>query len=177
MTDSSILVATIGRPHGVRGLVRLHAATADPVSVELLGDLKDEKGRHWQVSWRGAGIAELRDAQGRAVADRNAAEALVNLRLYASRGALPETGEDEFYHADLIDMEAVSPEGEVLGKVSVVHDYGAGVSLEITGKRIVLVPFTRACVPEIEIEAGRLIVVEPDEIEVEGDLEPEGSRA
>ncbi|GAJ29654.1 ribosome maturation factor RimM [Acidomonas methanolica] len=166
---NAILVATVGRPHGVRGLVRLHAATEDPATIEALGDVRDAQGRAWRVEWRGSGIAALFDADGREIADRDAAARLTNLELFVARERLPDPDGDEFYHVDLIGLAAVTPEGEALGVVNVVHDYGAGVSLEIAGARSLIVPFTKRCVPEIDLPSKRLVVVPPVEIEVEGD--------
>ncbi|GBR50549.1 ribosomal RNA small subunit 16S rRNA processing protein RimM [Neokomagataea thailandica NBRC 106555] len=175
-SETDVLVATIGRPHGVRGLVRLHAATDDAESVEDLNPLHDEQGVVWNVRWVSLGVAALEDEQGVALADRTAAERLVNRRLYVAREDLPEADEDEFYHTDLVGMEAFSSEGLSFGVVTVVHDYGAGVSLEIVPSgdgKILLVPFTRACVPEVDLAARRLLVVPPHEIEVEGTLDGE----
>ncbi len=99
--------------------------------------------------------------------DRSAAERLTNLRLYVDRDRLPPPEEEEFYLSDLVGLEAVDPEGAGLGRVTVVHDYGAGTSLEIARNgQPLLVPFTRACVPEIDLAAGRIVVVMPDEIVV-----------
>ncbi|GBR11789.1 ribosome maturation factor RimM [Asaia spathodeae] len=176
--SSKILVATVGRPHGVRGLVHLFAATDDPASVEEIGALQDEKGSVWRAEWQGHGIARLYDAAGRAVTDRDEAARLVNLKLYVERDCLPETEEDEFYHADLIGLRAETREGKVLGTVAIIHDYGAGVSLEITGNgQDLIVPFTHACVPEILFDQGRVIVEPPHEVEVEGDLSGKGDVA
>ena len=112
-------------------------------------------------------MAELRDDGGRAVADRDTAERLVNTRLYVERAKLPPPDEDEFYLADLVGLAATAPEGRALGRVAVVHDYGAGVSLEIAGEgAALLVPFTRACVPQVDLAAGRLVVVPPIEVSV-----------
>ncbi|GBQ11072.1 ribosome maturation factor RimM [Swaminathania salitolerans] len=181
--SKDILVATVGRPHGVKGLVHLFAATDDPASVEEIGALHDERGVVWRVEWQGHGIARLFDATGRAIADRDEASRLVNLRLYVARDRLPDTDEDEFYHADLIGLRAETREGKVLGTVAVVHDYGAGVSLEIAAAaperkgQDLIVPFTRICVPEILFDQGRIVVEPPHEVEVEGDLSGRGDVA
>lgn len=173
-----ILIATVGRPHGVKGLVHLFAATDDPSFVETIGALRDEKGAVWKAEWQGHGIACLRDASGRAIADRDEAARLVNLKLYVERDRLPDVDEDEFYHADLIGLHAETREGKALGKVAVIHDYGAGVSLEISdGKQDLIVPFTHACVPEIDFDQGKVIVEPPHEVEVEGDLSGKGDVA
>jgi 16S rRNA processing protein RimM len=172
MPDARILLGVVGRPHGVRGLLHVHSYTADPADIATYGELTDEAGRAWTLVWRGEGVAELRDAAGLAVADRTAAEKLVNTRLYVERDRLPAPDADEFYLADLVGLEAVSPDGSVLGRVDVVHDYGAGTSLEIGA---LLVPFTRACVPSVDVAAGRVVVVMPDEVLVASDPSPRPS--
>ena len=161
MEQRRILLGVIGRPHGVRGLLHVHSYAADPSSLTRLGPLADERGRRFRLRWRGEGIAELAeivDGKRVPVADRTAAAKLVNVRLYVERERLPAPAEDEFYHADLIGLAAVTPEGRAVGRVTAVHDYGAGVSLEIGP---LLLPFTRACVPEVDIAGGRIVVVPP----------------
>lgn len=167
-SHQDVLVATIGRPHGVRGLVRLHPATEHPETLEELGPLHDETGSVWQIRWKAPGIAAVLGQDGQPLPDRTAAEKLVNRKLYVAREALPEVEEDEFYHIDLIGMEAVLASGETVGRVVSVHDYGAGTSLELEAGQ--LIPFTMACVPEVDMEAKRLVVVPPEAVEVEGDL-------
>jgi 16S rRNA processing protein RimM len=166
---ADILMGVIGRPHGVRGLVRVHSYTAEPADLSAYGALHDEKGRQFALAWRGEGIAELVELRGGVrvpVNDRNAAARLTNLRLYISRDRLPPPEADEFYLADLIGLEAVASAGPV-GRVVAVHDYGAGASLEIERPDAspLLVPFTRASVPEVDIAAGRVIVDPPHETE------------
>lgn len=162
-----ILMGVIGRPHGVRGLVRVQSYTADPAALAAYAPLHDDQGRRWSLSWRGEGMAELRDDAGRPLPDRNAAERLTNLRLYVDRAQLPPPDEDEFYLADLVGLEAREPSGAVLGLVALVHDYGAGASLEITRQDTspLLVPFTQAAVPEVDVPGGRITVIPPDEIQ------------
>ena len=161
MADGRILLGVVGRPHGVRGLVNLRSYTADPADLAAYGSLIDDRGGRWTVLWRGHGVAELRDASGRPLADRTAAEKLVNTRLYVGREQLPPAEDDEFYLTDLVGLSAVNVEGQEVGQVSAVHDYGAGASLEIGP---LLVPFTRTCVPEVDIALGRVVVVPPAEI-------------
>lgn len=169
MPETRILLGVLGRPHGVRGLLHVQSYTTDPRDLVAYGPLVDEAGRQVSLTWRGEGIAEVRDAEGRPIADRDAAAQLTNTRLYIERDRLPAPDEEEFYLADLVGMQAVAPDGVALGKVTVVHDYGAGTSLEILGKgEPVIVPFTRACIPDVNVAAGRLVVVMPDEVEVAG---------
>jgi 16S rRNA processing protein RimM len=166
-----ILMGVVGRPHGVRGLVRVHSYTADPADLPQYGPFCDDRGRQFSLRWRGEGIAELAEiVDGRKVplADRTQAEKCVNLRLYAGRERLPLADGDEFYLVDLVGLQAVSADGTKLGRIEAVHDYGAGASLEIAS---LMVPFTRACVPDIDLASGRVTVALPAEIEVPGGAE------
>ena len=56
--------------------------------------------------------------------------------------------------------------GQMVGRVAIVHDYGAGTSLEIEREGVspLLVPFTLACVPSVDTAAGTLVVTPPDEV-------------
>ena len=168
MPDNLILMGVVGRPHGVRGLVHLHSYAAEPDSLADYPSLRDDRGRSWTLVWRGAGIAELRDGEGRALDSREAAAAMTNRRLYVPREALPPAGEDEFYLADLVGLEARDGGDAVIGRVAEVHDYGAGPSLEIAreGAGPLLLPFTRACVPVVDVAGGFVRIELPDEVEV-----------
>jgi 16S rRNA processing protein RimM len=162
MPEARVLLGVIGRPHGVRGLLHVLSYTADPADLARYDALEDDRGRRFRLRWRGEGIAELAqfvDGSAVPVCDRTAAARLTNTRLYVAREQLPAPAEEEFYFTDLIGLEAATPAGEALGRVDAVHDYGAGASLEI-GR--LLVPFTRACVPAIDLAAGRLTVVAPE---------------
>ena len=174
MERRRILMGVVGRPHGVRGLVRVHSYAAVPADLAAYGALFDDRGQSWTLRWRGEGIAELSDASGQALRDRDAAAQLVNRQLFVDRDRLPEPDEDEFYLADLVGLQAVErcDDGErPVGSVLAVHDYGAGPILELGGDgRSVLLPFNRACVPEVQVAAGRIVVAMPDEVEV-----PDGS--
>ena len=169
MDGRRILLGVVGRPHGVRGRLHVRSYAADPSSLARHGALTDERGRVFRLRWRGEGIAELSeiiDGKRVPVADRTAAEKLVNTRLYIDRDRLPPPDEDEYYYSDLIGLLAVTPEGRELGRVAAVHDYGAGASLEIGP---LLLPFTRACVPVVDIAGGRLTVVPPVETDARGE--------
>ncbi len=175
MPDSRILLGVVGRPHGVRGQVRIVSYTADPASLAEYGPLCDDAGRRFTLRWRREGIAEVAEIVGEtpvAVSDRNAAERLTNTRLYTERDRLPAPDEDEFYLADLVGLTVVDGGPAPLGTVAAVHDYGAGASLEIApvgNGPPVLLPFTRACVPEVDLASGRLVAVMPHEVEVRED--------
>ena len=156
-----ICVAQIGAAHGIRGEVRLRSFTGDPMAIASYGPLESEDGAQRFT------IETLRPAKDHFVArlegvsDRNAAEQLTNLRLYVARDRLPPAGDGEFYHADLVGLAAVTPDGAALGTVTAVHNFGAGDVIEIkpASGEALLVPFTDAAVPEIDLAAGRMVVV------------------
>jgi len=163
LSEKTILLGVIGRPHGVRGHVHVHSYTADPAALASYGPLSDGRGRLFRLRWQSEGVArvaEIVDGKPIWVTDREAAGRLVNVRLHIERDRLPPPEEDEFYVADLVGLAAVAPDGSELGRIDAVHDYGAGVSIEI-GKLIV--PFTREAVPHVDIAAGRVTVQPPAE--------------
>ncbi|MGH7078623.1 MAG: ribosome maturation factor RimM [Acetobacteraceae bacterium] len=165
MAGRRILLATIGRPHGTSGLVHVTCYAADPASLARYRPLEDEAGRQYRLSWAKEGIARLSilsSSQDQPIRDRTAAAGLVNRKLFVARSSLPPTNPEEFYLADLIGLAAFDAAGESLGVVSAVHDYGAGASLEIGP---LMIPFTRAAVPEVDLGAGRITVAPPPEIE------------
>jgi 16S rRNA processing protein RimM len=163
-----VCVAQIGAAHGIRGEVRLRSFTGDPMAVTSYGPLESEDGKRRFI------IEALRPAKDHFVArlegigDREAAERLTNLRLYVPREVLPPIKEDEtFYHADLVGLSAVRPDGSPLGTVTAVLNFGAGDILEIkpiAGDHL-LVPFTDTAVPEVDMRAKVLVVVPPAETE------------
>lgn len=174
MPEDLVLMGVIGRPHGVRGLAHVHSYTADPADLPGYGPFDDGKGRRFSLKWASEGVAAVTELVGGAkvpVTDRSAAERLVNVRLYVARARLPRPAKDEFYLVDLVGLRAVGPDGAALGTVQAVHDYGAGTSLEIGGGEApaLLVPFTRACVPQVDISGGILTVVPPAEVVVAPD--------
>ena len=161
-----ICVARIGAAHGVRGEVRLWSFTEQPDAIAGYGQLETDDGA------RRIEIAELRKAKDHFVArlkgvdDRDAAEALRNVELYIPRERLPPIEEPEtFYHADLIGLAAVTVEGAPLGTVAAVHNFGAGDVIEIAraeGGEPLMLPFTEASVPKIDIAAKQIVVVIPE---------------
>jgi 16S rRNA processing protein RimM len=160
VAQTRILVGEIGRPHGVRGLVKLRSFTADPAAIADYAPLTDESGtKTYALTLLAPDLARIEG-----VADRDAAQRLTGTKLYAARDRLPPPEEDEFYLADLIGLASVSEAGEALGSVRAVEEHGAGAFLVLAGPPERLVPFTRACVPVVDIAGGRITVVLPDEI-------------
>ena len=157
-------MAQIGGAHGLRGEVKLKSFTGDPMAVSEYGTLTTEDGA---ASFE---IEALRPAKGHLVArfrgieDRGAAERLANVRLFVPRERLPPLEADEFYHADLIGLSAVKADGSEIGTVVAVHDFGAGDILELAprgGGTSIMVPFTAAFVPKVDIARGRIVVAPP----------------
>jgi 16S rRNA processing protein RimM len=176
LPDERILMGVIGRPHGVRGLVHVQSFTADPQALADYGVLEDDRGRKFTLHWQSEGVARLAErvaGKDLPLADRTAATALTNTRLYVTRAALPAAEEDEYYLTDLIGLRAETAAGEVLGRVTIVHDYGAGTSLEITpesGGPALILPFTARAVPVVDVPGGRILVDPP----LPTDGEPQG---
>jgi len=142
--------------------------TATPAAIADYGPLQSESGeQRFDLAVVGAN-KDVLIARLAGVKDRNAAERLKGARLYVRRADLPAPGAEEFYQADLIGLSAMRGDGTKLGTVSAVLDFGAGASLEIedaSGKTILL-PFTTAAVPHIDIAGGTLTVAPPEEIVV-----------
>lgn len=160
-----VCIAQIGAAHGVRGEVRLRAFTEDPLSVRRYGPLETEDGRRFEIE----AVRLAKDmlvARLKGVSNRDAAERLTNLRLYVARDRLPKPADGEFYHADLIGLAAVTAAGAPFGTVKAVHNFGAGDLLEIEpagGGATMLLPFTEAVVPMVDIAGRRVVVAPPDE--------------
>ena len=161
-----VAVAEIGAAHGLKGEVRLRSFTQEPMAVTAYGPLVAPDGRAFEiVSARPASgtSAHMLVVRFKGVADRNAAEALTGTRLSLPYDRLPPAEEGEFYHADLIGLAAVTPDGAALGTVVAVLNHGAGDLIEIApavGSSI-LVPFTEAAVPEVDVAAGRIVAIPP----------------
>lgn len=158
-----VLMGRIGRPHGVRGLVRLVSYTDPTAAIFGYASLSTDDGRALRLTRAGKGEELLARIEG--IADRDAAARLTNAGLYADRAALPAPAEDEFLHADLLGLPAHDTAGRALGRVAAIHDYGAGTFLEVAGDAApLLVPFTRAAVPVVDVAGGRVVIDPPREL-------------
>lgn len=168
LSRDKVCVARIGAAHGVRGEVKLWSFTENPAAVADYGPLETQNGvRRFEIE-------ALRPAKDHFVArivgieNRDAAEKLRNLDLYIPRSRLPEIDEaDTFYHADLIGLKATTRSGDEVGIVSAIYNFGASDVIEITlpSGQSLLMPFTDATVPEIDLGARRIIVLPPTETE------------
>jgi len=173
-TAKRVCVGVVTAPQGIGGAVRIKSFTARPEDIAAYGPLADENGTQ-RLELRLVGVAKgVLIGRLSGVEDRNRAEALRGLRLYLPRAALPPPEEEEYYHADLIGLDAVLADGTLIGRVRAVHDFGAGDTLEIErkGAQPFMAPFTRAIVPVIEIEGGRLVVDPPPGLLDDGETGP-----
>ena len=167
--SAPVCVTRIGAAHGVRGAVKLWTFTGDPRAVERYGPLTTRDGaRQFEI----ASAREAKDhlvATFKGIATRNDAEKLNGIELYVPRERLPATDDDEYYHADLIGLAAVNAANEPLGRVVGIHNFGAGDIIEIAPPKgtTMLLPFTNAVVPTVDIEGGRVVIELPQEIEGE----------
>jgi 16S rRNA processing protein RimM len=168
-TNERVIVARIGAAHGVRGEVKLWPFTQDPLAVASYGPLETKDGS------RRFAIEIVRPSKDHLIAriegvnDRDAAQALRNIDLYVSRDKLPAIEDaDTYYHSDLIGLAAMRDDGTQLGTVHAIHNFGAGDLIEITPlgtSDTMMLPFTDATVPKIDLAAKQIVVVPPAEIE------------
>jgi 16S rRNA processing protein RimM len=166
MPSRQILIGVFGRPHGVRGEIKLISYTADPMAISRYAPLSDRAGtrRFELISLRPAGRDLI--ARVRGIDDRDAAAALTRTELYVPRERLPdaERANGEYFIADLIGMTAVRESGEILGRVVAVPNFGAGDILEIApegGGETLLLAFAEPFVGEVDLLGQRLVVRPP----------------
>jgi 16S rRNA processing protein RimM len=168
MSDDLILVGRVAGAFGVKGEVRITAFTAEPLALVDYKTLLREDGSPGLTLTGGRVAKGGVVARAREIATREQAEAARGLQLFIPRALLPPVeDEDEFYVADLVGLAVVSPDGEPLGHVRSVRDFGAGDLLEIAppaGESWWL-PFTKAAVPEVRVEDRTIVALRPDEVE------------
>ncbi|MCS6760994.1 MAG: ribosome maturation factor RimM [Candidatus Devosia symbiotica] len=171
-----ILLGQIVAAHGIKGAVRIAVHTQDPAAIGSYGELDTDR----------PGLTITLDklrlqknvvvAHIKGITDRNAAEALNGVKLYVDRARLPEAdNEDDFYHADLIGLEARLESGQIIGQVCALPNFGAGDLIEIRDRNsgdTFLYPFTRTAVPAIRVAEGYLIIEVPLDAP-EGEEEPD----
>ena len=162
-----MLLGDIGAAQGLKGEVRIRSFTAEPGDIVAYGPLEDDQGRTVAIeSLRATPKALIARIEG--ITTREGAEALTGTKLYVPRSRLLERDDEEWYHAELIGLDVVGRDGAPIGKIVAVHNFGAGDLLEISpasGGESLIVPFTEDSVPEVDIEAGRLILVPPEMLE------------
>ncbi|MEM6308880.1 MAG: ribosome maturation factor RimM [Pseudomonadota bacterium] len=164
--DDIIVVGAISGAYGVRGEVRIKSFCANPADIETYSPLTDEAGKRYHLALVGP-IKNGFAARIVEVTSKEDADALKGTQLYATRDQLPSLPDDEFYHTDLIGLTVADTGGAEMGSVKAVHNHGADDLLEVTRKgssATVLIPFTQAVVPTVDLDARRIVVDPPEGI-------------
>lgn len=160
-----IVVGSISGAYGVRGELRIKSFCAVPEDIETYTPLTSEDG---STSYTLALIRPIKGgfvARIAEVATKEDADALKGTQLFARRDQLPSLPDDEFYHADLIGLAVYDTGGAELGRVKQVLNHGAGDLLEIHApgaSTTVLLPFTQAAVPTVDLATGRIVADPPE---------------
>jgi 16S rRNA processing protein RimM len=172
IAEKRVVVARIGAPHGVRGEVRVQPFTEDPMA------LKDFSPLHVAGKPQMLSALSVRPQKNmlvvrfKEVTSREAAEALKGALLEVERNRLPdeELDDDEFYITDLVGLDVQDGQGDLIGTVVAVENFGAGDIVEIKPIRghALMLAFTEANVPKIDLEAGFIIIDPPEELDAGG---------
>lgn len=160
-----ICVGAIAGSFGVSGEVRLKSFCSEPTDIASYGPLRTEDGREFSITLTRPVSGGL-GARLKGINTKEQADALRGTSLFVPRNRLPSLPDDEFYHADLIGLAAYDTGGALIGKVTAVYNHGAGDILEISPtshKSALLLPFTMAIVPNVDLAAGRIVVDLPEE--------------
>jgi len=173
---NQIFLGQIGAAHGIKGQVRIATHTQDPEAIGRYGPLDTDRPGLTITLTKVRLQKNVIVAHIKGISDRTAAEQLNGVSLFIDRSKLPDTeDEDDFYHADLIGLDARLDNGVVIGKVSAVLNFGAGDLIEVRDPQsgdTYLYPFTKAVVPVIDIAEGYLTIVVPLDAP-EGEEEPD----
>lgn len=161
-----ICIGAIAGAFGVSGEVRLKSFCSEPTDIASYGPLSTEDGsRQFHLTLTRPVSGGL-GARIEGVRTKEEADALRGTSLFVPRSRLPGLPDDEFYHADLIGLHAYDTGGELIGRVTAIYNHGAGDIVEISPTRhksALLLPFTTAIVPNVDVAAGRIVVNLPDE--------------
>jgi len=171
-----LLMGRIGAAHGIQGEVRIQSFTEEPLALATYGPFETNKPGLVIEIEKARGTTNIVVARLKGVTDRTAAEKLNGVELYIERDRLPPPDDaDDFYHSDLIGLEARLADGSVLGTVIAIPNYGASDLIEVRDQRsgdTFLYPFTKAVVPVIKLDEGYLVIEVPIDAEP-GEEEPD----
>lgn len=158
-----VCVGAIAGAFGVRGEVRLKSFCTVAEDIAAYGPLVSEDGARRFIVTLTRPVTGGLGARLSGIDTKEQADALKGATLWADRAALPSLPDDEYYHADLIGLAVADPGGAPLGQVRAIHDHGAGDIIEVAGPRgVLLIPFTRAAVPTVDLAAGRIVADPPE---------------
>ncbi len=166
MTDTPrIVVGAFAGAFGVKGEVRLKSFCADPAAIADYTPLTTKDGRSFPTIVITGQASNALTARVDGIVTKEDADALKGAELFAERSRLPSLPDDEFYHSDLIGLEVVDTGGKALGKVKAVLNHGASDLLEVAqsgASKTILLPFTNAVVPTVDLTAGRIVADPPE---------------
>ena len=160
MEKNKVCLGAIVGVHGIRGEVKIKCFCDDEKHLTAYGALSNEQGdKTLDIKVVGHSKDLLR-AKIKGVEDRTTAESYIGTGLYIERDKLPSLDEEEFYHTDLIGLTVKDNQGEKLGEVNAIYNFGAGDILEIKTNEgaLEMLPFNKNFVPTINIKDGYIIV-------------------
>ena len=164
--EQDICVGVITSVNGVKGYVKIRSFTADPSDLSKFKRVYDQNGN------KSYNISIVAEKKGYVIAgidgikNRNEAEELRNTRLFINRSELQEPANDEYYHADLVGIEAKYEDGTPAGIVKEVVNFGAGDILEIyslSSEKIMYYPFNKQFIPEVNLSKGYVVLSKVEE--------------
>ena len=158
MTEKRVALAAVAGAHGVKGEVRLKLFTDSAAGLAPYEKVYVGGTERRLLNVRDGGKAAIARFEG--VANCSAAEALRGSLVEVDRSALPPLEEGEYYHSDLVGLDCVDREGQSIGTVSAIENFGAGDLLEIalTNGRKSLIAFRDGIA---DLDDGR-IVLDPE---------------
>lgn len=170
--DFDICIGIITSVNGVRGNVKIKNFTENPSDIANFKNIYDENNKSYKIS-----IASVRKdcliAGIDGINNRNEAETLRNTKLFISRSELPEASNDEYYHADLLGLNAKYEDGVMAGIIKNVVNFGAGDLIEIydvSTERTLYIPFTKTQVPAVNLVEGFITIAQQEELLAANDL-------
>lgn len=162
--DDLVIVGGVAGAFGVKGEIRLKSYCANPADIETYDLVSEDGTREYKVELTGSTKNGF-TARMTGVTTKEQADALKGLQLCAERSKMPDLPDDEFYYTDLIGLEVLDTGGTALGVVKNVVNHGAGDLLELHAPRqttTILLPFTKANVPTVDLGTGRIIADPPE---------------
>jgi len=160
-----VVLGVITGVHGVGGMVKVKSFTQDPYAIGDYGPLLlGDTGKRLAI----LNLQPHKDVflvRFEGVSGRDQAEAVKGLELKIERTALPKVDDGEFYFADLAGLAVKRQNGEVVGKVVTVVNFGGGDLLEVAfdgRKKTELLAFDEATVPVVDVAGGFVVIDPPD---------------
>lgn len=165
-----VQLGQIGAAHGIKGEVRIKSFTHAPLDITTYGTLQTNRSG-LEIIITGSRLSKgLVIASLQGIADRTQAEALNGTELFTAAQNLDQLDdEDEYYHADLIGLEARDANGKQIGTLIAIDNYGAGdvLELKLTNGKTELLEFSKQNAPEINLAQNYLTIIMPESVIVQ----------